>query len=242
MFAEIFAVQNSWLSLDAIWLRVVEEAGQLAEALRTQRVSRLRDDDVLADPLAWLFAFANRLGLNLGEVAWSKFPAVCPYCVVGQADFEALARTTEPRRTRNEGQGVMSTCHCPIDQQPSYDEIQLLIEPFRLRRDLKPVTLYDWQLMFREIYFEQHARREDLDQLGYHLVEELGEVAREVRSRNFDACKLETADVFSWLLSLGTKAGEGIMGELFSIEDVLWRVYQGVCKRCRAMPCSCVRS
>ena len=36
----------------------------------------LRDSDVLADPLAWLFALANRLSVDLDAAAWRKFPGV----------------------------------------------------------------------------------------------------------------------------------------------------------------------
>lgn len=235
MFHELYLEPNSWLAVGEIWNRVTEEAGQLAESLRKAELQDLRDGDVLADPLAWLFALANRLGADLTEVTWAKFPGICPYCVVEEVGLSRLAKKNV-YATRG-GWPVLRECRCPTSNEHTYEEVDPIIEPFRRRRDLQPRSLDEWQSMFKGLYGSRHRIIGTVDTLAFHFVEELGEVAREIRLRDYHACRREMADVFSWILSLATKAGVTI-GD-FSVDETLWRVYPGVCKRCSDNPCTC---
>ncbi len=59
-----------------LWL--VEEVGELAEAVRRDDETMLREE--LADCFAWMGALANLYDIDLEEVFLEKYPGVCPTC------------------------------------------------------------------------------------------------------------------------------------------------------------------
>ncbi|KXS42513.1 MULTISPECIES: MazG nucleotide pyrophosphohydrolase domain-containing protein [Methanohalophilus] len=60
----------------ALWL--VEEVGELAEAIRRDDPESIREE--LADCFAWIGALANLYGIDLEEVFNEKYPQSCPTC------------------------------------------------------------------------------------------------------------------------------------------------------------------
>ncbi|HIH43963.1 MAG TPA: nucleotide pyrophosphohydrolase [Candidatus Methanoperedenaceae archaeon] len=60
----------------ALWL--VEEIGELAEAVRRKDDAGIREE--LADVLAWTFSLANLYGIELEEAFLEKYRHVCPSC------------------------------------------------------------------------------------------------------------------------------------------------------------------
>jgi len=75
MFGHVFEQRNTRVPLTDIWLHLMEEAGEVAEDLRKEDLRALSYD--LPDVFAWLCAFANKFGVELDEIAWYKFPAIC---------------------------------------------------------------------------------------------------------------------------------------------------------------------
>lgn len=59
-----------------LWL--VEEIGELAEAVRTGDPRATHEE--MADVLAWLASLANVLGVDLEEAALEKYGDQCPRC------------------------------------------------------------------------------------------------------------------------------------------------------------------
>ncbi len=59
-----------------LWL--VEEVGELAEAVRRDDRENLREE--LADCFAWVGALANLYGIDLEEAFLEKYPNKCPTC------------------------------------------------------------------------------------------------------------------------------------------------------------------
>ena len=59
-----------------LWL--VEEVGELAEAVRRDDRENLREE--LADCFAWVGALANLYGIDLEEAFLEKYPDKCPTC------------------------------------------------------------------------------------------------------------------------------------------------------------------
>lgn len=63
---------------DKTMLWIVEEVGELAEAVREDEVDMVKEE--LADVIAWITSLANLYGLNLEKVLLSKYHEVCPRC------------------------------------------------------------------------------------------------------------------------------------------------------------------
>jgi NTP pyrophosphatase (non-canonical NTP hydrolase) len=59
-----------------LWL--VEEVGELAEAVRRNDTENIREE--LADCFAWVGALANLYGVDLESAFLKKYPLVCPTC------------------------------------------------------------------------------------------------------------------------------------------------------------------
>ena len=58
------------------WL--VEETGELGEALNRGNVKALEDE--FADVIAWLSSLANVVGIDLEKAALTKYDSTCPRC------------------------------------------------------------------------------------------------------------------------------------------------------------------
>lgn len=57
---------------------IVEEAGEVSEAFRHKDMDNVANE--MADFLSWIFAFATRAGLDLGEIMWEFYPYACRKC------------------------------------------------------------------------------------------------------------------------------------------------------------------
>lgn len=57
-----------------LWL--VEEVGELAEAIRREEPENIEEE--LADCFAWIGALANLYGVDLERAFLKKYPGVCP--------------------------------------------------------------------------------------------------------------------------------------------------------------------
>lgn len=218
MFEEIYGEKNKGKTDEEIWLHVVEEVAELAEDLRKQHVrprynkkGELEGAVInIADTFAWLCAFVSKRG-SLEEIVWHKYPNICSYCFVD------------------------TNCLCIAKM--SYmdkEEREKKLETYRRKKD-RPVTLFDWQKMFERIYGNVN-RVVTLEQIGFHLMEEVGEVAREIRLRHEQELKDELADVFAWIVGITIKSGE-LIGEELRLDDIIWERYPNKCPHCQSKPC-----
>ncbi|MHA1264243.1 MAG: MazG nucleotide pyrophosphohydrolase domain-containing protein [Candidatus Helarchaeota archaeon] len=75
---------NRGLSKTFLW--IIEEVGELAEALRTyqeqnQSKNKLKEIGLeIADVIAWVASLANILKIDLESVLTEKYPYFCPKC------------------------------------------------------------------------------------------------------------------------------------------------------------------
>ena len=63
---------------NATMLWLVEEIGELAEAIRREDPENIEEE--LADCFAWIGALANLYGVDLEKSFLKKYPGVCPSC------------------------------------------------------------------------------------------------------------------------------------------------------------------
>lgn len=78
MFQRIYGRINKIPWPIQLWLHVHEELGEFRREIRLKNDSEAADE--LADCFAWLIAFCNRIGVNLGEIVWRAYPGMCPVC------------------------------------------------------------------------------------------------------------------------------------------------------------------
>jgi len=223
MFARIYGSRNREKEDTQIWLHVVEEMGELAEDIRKGQIKARKNrkgewEGVVVnvpDVFAWLSTFTERQG-SLGDFAWNKFPAVCPYCFA-EKDCVCISRM--------------------VHLLPEEREEKLKVLRIKNSKH-RPRTLRRWQEMFMRIYGNVNAIM-SLDAVGFHLVEEAGEVAREIRfgpgnRKLYD----EVADVFVWLFAVCNRASK-YQDDLIWLHEITWKRFPGKCWRCHARVCKC---
>ncbi|AAM03984.1 TPA: nucleotide pyrophosphohydrolase [Methanosarcina acetivorans] len=75
---ELYAHNDKRRGGKATMLWLVEEVGELAEAIRREEPENIEEE--LADCFAWIGALANLYGIDLEEAFLKKYPGVCPTC------------------------------------------------------------------------------------------------------------------------------------------------------------------
>jgi NTP pyrophosphatase (non-canonical NTP hydrolase) len=88
------------------------------------------------------------------------------------------------------------------------------------------------QSLMLNIYGERDRSRGS-GQTFLWLIEEVGEMAEALRQCDEGGLIEEFADVLAWLFSLGNVLG-------VDLEDAFCKKYDGVCPKCKNMPCECV--
>lgn len=92
------------------------------------------------------------------------------------------------------------------------------------------MEISDLQASLRDTYLKRDAKR-GRDATFRWFTEEVGELARALRTGDDDNLAHEFGDVFAWLVSLANLSG-------VSLEDAVARYARG-CPRCGASPCAC---
>lgn len=78
LIEEIYFAKDSHRGVDGTFRWFVEEVGELACALRGADRAELEGE--FADVFAWLATLASMAGVNLEQVATSKYQTGCPKC------------------------------------------------------------------------------------------------------------------------------------------------------------------
>jgi len=76
--AATYGAKDAARGLPGTFMYLIEEVGELAEALREPERHEL--DGEFADCLAWLCSLAELAGVDLATAAAQKYPADCPGC------------------------------------------------------------------------------------------------------------------------------------------------------------------
>ena len=233
MFGKIYGEKNRKRSKESILLRVVEEASELAEALREDNISmsqmKLTVDDLkkrksaqkvleweLPDILAWLCSFCDSVDHRLQEDVWHKYPGVCPYCL------------------------EKYHCTCTVTPYNMRKPKQLIDKELdHYRKTGKMITTLDgWTRRYAELYGRIN-RLFPVEYSGFHALEEIGEVSDDLRKMTerasdftHDALKGEIADVFSWTVAIALRVG-------LDLSQIVWQKFPSVCPYCGDAPCTC---
>lgn len=78
LMLEIYGVRDKARGPERTMLWLVEEIGELAEAIREENNSKLSEE--FADVFAWLASLANVVNIDLETVVLSKYGSACPVC------------------------------------------------------------------------------------------------------------------------------------------------------------------
>ena len=227
MFREIyFPTQNYNRSKIEIFTHLIKVFGGGSRYLfRTSDADGSRD--YLAKIFGWYCALANRLGIDLEDTIWQKYPGVCPRCVQHICNCERIPKEIDAGKL-----AVLAATH--LHQ--------------------KPRSLREWQTMFAGMYRSPSGgevvppSRDRLAIVFSRMAEELGEVAEailldEAIDREVGlVVRNEMADLCAWIFALANNlqfvdpTATGV-----TLADVSWNLYGGKCHRCQKLPCICVR-
>lgn len=176
MFSFIYGKKNSmWYSDEDLVRRLLEVICSLMEHARKDRRSEFEKE--IPHVFSWYCALANRLGINLQEALWRKYPGVCSYCV------------------------RESNCSCGVEHPVIPDKETTLRRLRRERDGREPHTLRAHQELHGRLYGKQNERIFPI-QVAAHLAEEAGEVSKALRYGNTESVSAEMADVASWMFAL----------------------------------------
>lgn len=78
LMGDLYLEKDSRRGKKATLLWLVEEVGELSEALRKDDKEGLKEE--MADVVAWVSSLANLCDINLEDALAEKYPGRCRYC------------------------------------------------------------------------------------------------------------------------------------------------------------------
>jgi len=188
-----------------ILAHITEDLGNLAEVTRENTKDPEKITKYLGAVFAWLFALANDLDFDLGDVTFHKYPKVCPYC----------------EKAVNCGDSWWAASDTTKDKKPM---ASVSGEP--------PKTLADWYRMFDDIYGRKIRVAIPLHDIMHKLYEELAEIFKELNTSNLDGVKYEVPDFVSWFFAFITKMKHYAFVVEDDLSNVLIRKFEQGCPDC----------
>jgi NTP pyrophosphatase (non-canonical NTP hydrolase) len=217
-FAEIYGHQHSKREVIEIWLAVVQYGSKIAEDIRKAEYGAVHQH--LAHAFAWFCSVVGRckyckevthpyyrIEENMSDIIGFKYPNKCGHCASNPCDCSRQRMALEKIQ----------------DKQVQEDKLNRARALFK--RAYPYWTLQNWVDMFAEIY-SNSIYSTPIDAIAFHLMEEIGEVARALRGiteyegaldirldlqqindleSKKNSFKFELADVFSWLVAVYLK-------------------------------------
>jgi NTP pyrophosphatase (non-canonical NTP hydrolase) len=166
-FWEVYGPNDIKRSLADVWLMAVEDSSRVGEALRRQEYETgLRS---LCHSFVWVLSFCNKLAKDpdippqfrspafrtVSDIVWEFYPQSCKTC-------------TE------------RACYCFTRREKlSAEEREKRLAKAR-QEEVRPFALDDWMGMLGHIYDMPNSTK-SLEEVGFHYLEEIGEVARATR-------------------------------------------------------------
>jgi cytidylate kinase len=214
-FGIVYEKQLSRESVPETWLGFVQQAGEVAECIRTQDLFECLGK--IAKSFCWLCCFVRRCGLestqsayrlshSFSEIVLSKYPRRCPRCgFCPCACYNSHAEGFSQSSSRNSWDAHV--------EHPTIKEKEFTVDRF--------------VEMFESIYGLAHEGL-SLENIGFHLYEEVGEVTNAIRLLSREAqfngpagqlgLESEIADTFSWLCMLYVKLRKTLGRDTNSVE------------------------
>jgi NTP pyrophosphatase (non-canonical NTP hydrolase) len=275
----IYGVHDKNRSIWDVWCHTLHHGAAIAERIR-KNVPPERLFTEIADFSLWLFTFVHKLSGGVGyrkntndtpierliriqnscsDIVWYRYPGVCHLC---------YARRTAARQLHSH---VIGACDCNWqlkdlrDKETKRADSKILERFGKATHDRKPKTIDAWQMLFGHIFGEK-IRTLSLLEIGFHLLEELGEVSDAMvrmysytegnfrrGEPNWRLARLEgqIADVFSWLFAVVEKLNEReredrtLADGRIQLSGIIWQRYGADstgsfrCPACDKTVCGC---
>jgi NTP pyrophosphatase (non-canonical NTP hydrolase) len=216
--AGIYSEKDSMRSLWDVWLHATHHAASIGEEVRKEKPGEDLLEEI-ADFAMWLFTFVGKIygsvnptidehlynrfeenmirtDMTFSQIMWNKYPYMCPVCF-WHRNQEGIAKTSVE---------FAKKCDCMIYEVENRDQSAKKIHVDALRKYAEdniirmPSNVDEWQEMFKNI-FEVNLRHIDLVDIGFHLLEEVGEVSDAmVRMYTYKDANGErpSPDLFHW--------------------------------------------
>jgi len=274
---QIYGRHDQDRSIWDVWCHTLHHGAAVAERIR-KNVPPEKLFTEIADFALWLFTVIQKLSGGLGsrksssetpveslirvanncsDLVWYRYPGVCHVC--------HARRTAGPAAQVD----MANPCDCDWqlkdlrDKETKRSDSKALQEFGRANRKRKPKTIDDWQALFGHIFREKLRGLSKLE-IGFHLLEELGEVSDAMvrmysytegnfrrGEPNWRLARLEgqIADVFSWLFALVEKLNDAEAvapdGTRIRLSEIIWQRYGSErlrsfrCPVCNQGVCTC---
>lgn len=264
-FKKVYGALDGRRSVEQIWLQVVEEASNVAEAVR-----ELNYVDVvshLANTFCWICGLVAKCRRetsssfhftdDFSSIVWRKYPAKCPLCDANPCQCLIKKREIDQRK--------------PEEKMQIYERIRK-----KAQRSIDDRIKHLDRLvnMFEDIFGPSYFVM-PIEEITFHFTEEVGEVAEQIRElgalekstikgndRGCEKLRIirefqkELADVFSWMCGILIKLNymiknvyqiqidfhrsEGTYNKI-EFSEILKKYYvRGktlVCRTCKQSPC-----
>ena len=175
MFKSIYP-ENEYLDEVLFLANLFEDIGKFSLIMRYQEYYKL--EKMLPILFAWLCGFANKYDKDLELLIWTKYKRFCPYC-----------KSKEK-------------CHCfYLDKKYEWPDF---IEKDERENKNFPESLIKWEEMFIKIYSNINKHL-SFSSIGFHLIEEVGELSNSYRIDKKKILDEELADIFAWIMALKMK-------------------------------------
>lgn len=232
----IYEEQDKMRSIWDVWLHANHHASAIGEEVRKNKPGGTLLQEI-ADFSMWLFTFLGkaagdygvarpgdvrqeesliRVKLSYSDLLWNKYPGMCPVCY--------WRRSKGGDRSLEGDESFRNSCDCLLydvesrDQGEKRKHVQALRGFANDHAEEKPSSVDEFQRLFASI-FSPNLRHLDLDDIAFHLLEEVGEVSDAmVRTYTYLGevepgepywrqvwLEEEVADVTSWLFALVEK-------------------------------------
>ena len=75
---DLYFEKDSIRGLDKTLIKLVEEVGELAEAVLLEDSDKITEE--IVDIIAWTLSIANLIEIDIVKESFSKYPNICPRC------------------------------------------------------------------------------------------------------------------------------------------------------------------
>ncbi len=222
--SKIYGEVNGRLSAPEILNRLDENAGYLAKNTIEERdVSKW-----LSTSLAWLFALANKIEIDVQDAILRKYPGYCHYCLESHCICEMTFKSPRAKVDRDEElRGKYLTLFNYLTNQRVSADLDFFSTTLA---GMYPANVTRWRLNRYEILAKLAEERAEIIEAYRRWVAGPSEPAKQ-------AIQEEIADYFCWLIViwyLSYRAKEG-----YSIQEAFCSQFRLGCPYCNAMICRC---
>lgn len=183
---------------------------------------------------SWLFTLGTKVGCNMQEAFFMRFPKTCPYCLEESCICHITSKTPKPRLSLSTRQRIILS---PLGiQHELQQKYEAMVGRDVFGFDFAIQTMASLYPMNKVIWHKAGALPHMIK-----IVEELGEVHEAISKFLRDEAPAgnrliseELSDVLAWLLSAWDLVFPGL-----SLDTETFNYYSSGCPVCKSTPCTC---